>query len=153
MQLVLYDWCFNRINLLLKYLMHVSKQKTATIYVVKIDSHTDRYTSLVLSIEHNLTVIKNCTSKPSCPQRPLALGYVLYTISCILTEDNRYSYDVDTASPTTEFPVSRYTRLRMYNGTPLARNNQRGVVITVALELELKSSEVLYVNRDNKIIT
>lgn len=53
---------------------------------------------------------------------------------------------MDTASPTTEFPVSRYTRLRMYNGTPLARNNQRGVIIEVVLVL--KSSEVLHVNRD-----
>ena len=57
---------------------------------------------------------------------------------------------MDTASPTTEFPVSRYTKLSKYNGTPLARNNQRGVVIIVELEvvLVLKSSEVLYVNRD-----
>ena len=57
---------------------------------------------------------------------------------------------MDTASPTTEFPVSRYTKLRMYSGAPLARNNQRGVVIIVELEvvLVLKSSEVLYVNRD-----
>ena len=38
----------------------------------------------------------------------------------------------------------------MYNGTPLARNNQRGVVTNVELEvvLVLKSFEVLYVNRD-----
>lgn len=62
-----------------------------------------------------------------------------------------FVYDVDTASPTTEFPVSRYTRLRMYTGTPLARNNQRGVVIIeelLVLVLVLKSSEVLHVNRD-----
>ena len=59
-----------------------------------------------------------------------------------------FVYDVDTASPTTEFPVSRYTRLRMYTGTPLARNNQRGVIIEELAVLVLKSSEVLHVNRD-----
>ena len=39
----------------------------------------------------------------------------------------------------------------MYTGTPLARNNQRGVIIIeelLVLVLVPKSSEVLYVNRD-----
>ena len=78
--------------------------------------------------------------------------YILYTMHLVYSNIRQqlFVYDVDTASPTTEFPVSRYTRLSKYNGTPLARNNQRGVVIIVELEvvLVLKSSEVLYVNRD-----
>ena len=74
--------------------------------------------------------------------------YILYTMHLVYSNIRQqlFVYDVDTASPTTEFPVSRYTRLSKYNGTPLARNNQRGVVIVV--ELELKLEEVLCVNRD-----
>jgi len=51
---------------------------------------------------------------------------------------------MDTASPTTEFPLSRYTRLSMCTGTPVARNSQRG-----AVDAEPKPLELLYTNRED----
>ena len=63
-----------------------------------------------------------------------------------LTEDHNscYSHDMDTASPTTEFPLSRYTRLSMCTGTPVPRNSQRG-----AVDAEPKPLELLYTNRED----
>ena len=51
---------------------------------------------------------------------------------------------MDTASPTTEFPLSRYTRLSMCTGTPVPRNSQRG-----AVDAEPKPLELLYTNRED----
>ena len=57
---------------------------------------------------------------------------------------NSFSYDMDTASPTTEFPVSRYTRLSMCTGTPVARNSHRG-----AIDADPRLLEPLYTNRED----
>ena len=96
-------------------------------YVDKIGSHDD---ILVIFIEHNLIDILI-----KLHFRPWVHAFHHF---------NSFSYDVDTASPTTEFPLSRYTRLSMCTGTPVPRNSHRG-----AIDVDPRLLEPLYTNRED----